>query len=49
MWSVIVILAITLNMANVTGYTKCDRDAKQKLQGFVTQGIMNNLMSNFVR
>ncbi|ORX62672.1 DUF846-domain-containing protein [Hesseltinella vesiculosa] len=29
-WLVIVVVAIVLNMANVVGYTQCDKDAKRK-------------------
>jgi hypothetical protein len=29
-WLVIVVVAIILNMANVYGYTQCDRDAKKR-------------------
>eukprot|EP00158_Paraphelidium_tribonemae_P001625 Partr_v1_DN24630_c0_g1_i1_m59746 putative Family with sequence similarity 18, member len=46
LWSVIVIVAITLNSANVVGYTKCDRDAKSRFKGFVSQGLMNGMMQN---
>jgi len=44
MWLGLCILAISLNMANVVGYTKCERDAKKNLQGFVAQGLMSGLM-----
>ena len=30
-WLLVVIVAITLNAANIVGYTKCDKDAKKKL------------------
>lgn len=46
MWSVIDAVAITLSTANLAAYTKCDRDAKQKLKGFLSQQFMQNLLPN---
>ncbi|KAK3807134.1 MAG: Golgi apparatus membrane protein tvp23 [Linnemannia elongata] len=53
-WLVIVAVALALNMANVIGYTQCDKDAKQKwASGFASNmlggsgagGLMGGLMS----
>ena len=46
LWAVIVCVALTLNSANVVGFTKCDKDAKKKLTGLVQTGLMSGLMSN---
>jgi hypothetical protein len=29
-WLLIVVIAVILNMANVIGYTQCDKDARRK-------------------
>lgn len=53
-WLLIVAVALSLNFANVIGYTQCDKDAKQKwatgfasnmLGGSGAGGIMGGLMS----
>lgn len=53
-WLVIVAVALALNMANVIGYTQCDKDAKQKwasgfasnmLGGSGATGLVGGLMS----
>ncbi|RGB32416.1 hypothetical protein C1646_670166 [Rhizophagus diaphanus] len=41
-WLIIVAIAITLNMANVVGYTQCDKDAKKKwATGFAARAATN--------
>jgi hypothetical protein len=42
----LVITAFSLNSANVVGYTKCEKDAKKKLQSAVAAGVMSNLMGD---
>ncbi|KAG9289165.1 hypothetical protein G9A89_022474 [Geosiphon pyriformis] len=39
-WLLIVAVALTLNFANVLGYTQCDKDAKRKwATGFASQNV----------
>jgi hypothetical protein len=48
-WLVLPIIAVMMNVANVVGYTKCDKDAKKKLSNFVTaqsQGWVGNMVSS---
>ncbi|CAO3632402.1 unnamed protein product [Cunninghamella blakesleeana] len=43
-WLVIVVVAIVLNMANVIGYTQCDKDAKKKwATGMATRSALGSL------
>lgn len=42
-WIPLVVLAALLNSANVVGYTKCEKDAKKKLQSSVAQGLMGSM------
>ncbi|CAO3579201.1 unnamed protein product [Absidia cylindrospora] len=43
-WLVIVVVAIILNMANVVGYTQCDKDAKRKwATGMAAQSAFGSL------
>jgi len=42
-WLLIVVVAIILSGANVVGYWKCQKDAKQKIQNFTTAFIANRL------
>ncbi|KAI7882996.1 DUF846-domain-containing protein [Lichtheimia hyalospora FSU 10163] len=45
-WLVIVVVAIILNMANVYGYTQCDKDAKRKwASGIAAQTALGSLGS----
>ncbi|TPX64920.1 hypothetical protein SpCBS45565_g05561 [Spizellomyces sp. 'palustris'] len=51
MWLLVTIVAITMSMANVIGYTKCEKDAKAKVTNFiagqgVVQGFVGNMISN---
>ncbi|CAG8548860.1 17379_t:CDS:2 [Cetraspora pellucida] len=42
-WLLIVAVAITLNLANVVGYTQCDKDAKRKwATGFAARAAGSN-------
>ncbi|CAG8676902.1 19442_t:CDS:2 [Dentiscutata erythropus] len=42
-WLLIVVVAITLNLANVIGYTQCDKDAKRKwATGFAASAAASN-------
>ncbi|KAF7722286.1 Golgi apparatus membrane protein TVP23 A [Apophysomyces ossiformis] len=45
-WLVIVAVAIVLNMANVIGYTQCDKDAKRKWAGNAAQSALGTLGGN---
>jgi len=52
-WLLVDIVALSLNVANLIGYYKCEKDAKQKLGGFLgnknmLQGIIGNVISNKV-
>lgn len=38
-WLLVVLVALALSGANLVGYWKCERDAKQKLQAFIAQRI----------
>ncbi|KAG0166590.1 Golgi apparatus membrane protein TVP23 A, partial [Apophysomyces sp. BC1034] len=42
-WLVIVAVALILNMANVIGYTQCDKDAKRKWAGTAAQSALGSL------
>ncbi|KND00622.1 uncharacterized protein SPPG_09139 [Spizellomyces punctatus DAOM BR117] len=51
MWLLITIVAITMSMANVIGYTKCEKNAKAKVTNFiagqgVVQGFVGSMISN---
>jgi hypothetical protein len=37
-WLLVVSVAISLGSANIYGYTKCDKDAKQKMQNVLSSG-----------
>ncbi len=41
----VVVVALALNVANVVGYTKCDKDAKKKLTGMAAEYSKSFLMS----
>mmetsp|Transcript_40 Transcript_40/g.44 ORF Transcript_40/g.44 Transcript_40/m.44 type:complete len:246 (+) Transcript_40:163-900(+) len=48
-WLIIVVVALSLSGANIVGYTKCRKDAKQKLASFVEGGMargMSSMMAN---
>jgi len=46
-WLVVVVAAISMNMANVVGYTKCSQDAKQKMAQLFDQGSAGLVMNAF--
>lgn len=39
-WALIVVVAVTLSAANIIGYTKCKKDAKQKMQSLMSRGAL---------
>lgn len=41
----IVIVAIALNLANVIGYTKCEKDAKKNLTSMASKFVGQQLLS----
>ncbi|KAL3902066.1 MAG: hypothetical protein SGCHY_000100 [Lobulomycetales sp.] len=41
-WLLVVAVAIVLNMANVVGYTKCEKDAKSKVNNFISGHVQNS-------
>jgi uncharacterized membrane protein len=43
-----VVVALSLNVANVVGYTKCEKDARQKLTSLAGQYISTSLMQQAV-
>jgi hypothetical protein len=48
-WLVLPVIAVMMNIANVVGYTKCDKDAKKKFNNFVaaqSQGWVGNMMTS---
>jgi hypothetical protein len=50
-WFLVDIVALSFNIANLLGYYKCEKDAKQKLGGFLGnksmfQGMIGNVISN---
>jgi ABC-type dipeptide/oligopeptide/nickel transport system permease component len=49
LWLPLVTLSLTLTMANAIGYTKCDKDAKKKLNptSFENIGTVLNFMNRF--
>ncbi|KAJ1928760.1 Golgi apparatus membrane protein tvp23 [Tieghemiomyces parasiticus] len=51
-WLLVVIVAIVLSGANLVGYMRCDKDAKQKWSGLADQaagaGALGGLMSGMV-
>mmetsp|Transcript_31770 Transcript_31770/g.51810 ORF Transcript_31770/g.51810 Transcript_31770/m.51810 type:complete len:242 (+) Transcript_31770:178-903(+) len=48
-WLIVVVVALALSGANIIGYTKCRKDAKQKLQGFVESGVTGLMASEGFR
>mmetsp|Transcript_12126 Transcript_12126/g.36559 ORF Transcript_12126/g.36559 Transcript_12126/m.36559 type:complete len:266 (-) Transcript_12126:285-1082(-) len=43
-WLIVVVAALSLSGANIVGYTKCSKDASQRLQKFAEQGVAQNLV-----
>lgn len=44
----IVVVAVTLNAANVVGYTKCSKDARANISSFARTTIINSIVHSFV-
>ncbi|KAJ3191510.1 Golgi apparatus membrane protein TVP23 A [Irineochytrium annulatum] len=52
-WIVVVVVALVFNMANVIGYMKCQKDARQKVTNYIAgtswfQSIMGSFISERV-
>lgn len=45
-WLTIVAIAISLNLANVIGYSKCDKEAKKRLKNMVGQSLFQTFVAN---
>ncbi|TDH71439.1 hypothetical protein CCR75_008251 [Bremia lactucae] len=45
-WALIVMVAVALSGANIIGYTRCKKDAKQKMQLLMSNGAMGALSSS---
>jgi hypothetical protein len=41
----VVIAALSMNLANVYGYTRCSSSAKKRMESLVQQGIRNTTMA----
>ena len=47
-WFLVTVVAISMSMANLVGYTKCDKDAKTKTNLMGDQSFMSNMVSNAI-
>ena len=45
-WLIVIIAALSLSFANIIGYTKCSKDATQRLQNFADQGMAQNIVNS---
>jgi hypothetical protein len=45
-WALIVVVAVALSGANIIGYTRCKKDAKQKMQSMISQGALGAFSSS---
>lgn len=45
-WALIVVVAVALSGANIIGYTRCKKDAKQKMQSLMSQGALGAFSSS---
>ncbi|OQS04239.1 hypothetical protein THRCLA_03518 [Thraustotheca clavata] len=45
-WALIAIVALTLSMANIVGYTKCSKDAKSKMKSMMAAGALEAFQSS---
>uniref|UniRef100_K3WNX7 Golgi apparatus membrane protein TVP23 homolog n=1 Tax=Globisporangium ultimum (strain ATCC 200006 / CBS 805.95 / DAOM BR144) TaxID=431595 RepID=K3WNX7_GLOUD len=45
-WALIVVIAVMLSSANIIGYTKCKKDAKQKMHSLMSQGALGALSTS---
>ncbi|KAJ3037102.1 Golgi apparatus membrane protein TVP23 A [Rhizophlyctis rosea] len=48
-WFLVTIVSIVMNVANLIGYTRCEKDAKAKLTSFIAgQGMVQGMVGNFI-
>ncbi|KAG2768736.1 hypothetical protein PC129_g15884 [Phytophthora cactorum] len=45
-WALIVVVGVALSGANIIGYTRCKKDAKQKMQSLMSQGALEAFSSS---
>ncbi|KAH6568610.1 hypothetical protein BASA50_000427 [Batrachochytrium salamandrivorans] len=46
---VITLVAVSMTMANLIGYTQCEKDAKKRVASYIAdQGIMGNVVSSII-
>lgn len=45
-WALIVAIALLLSAANIIGYTKCKKDARQKMHSLMSQGALGALSAS---
>ncbi|KAF1792705.1 Ribose-phosphate pyrophosphokinase, N-terminal domain [Phytophthora cactorum] len=45
-WALIVVVGVALSGANIIGYTRCKKDAKQKMQSLMSQGALGAFSSS---
>ncbi|CAH0490020.1 unnamed protein product [Peronospora farinosa] len=45
-WALIVVVGVALNGANIIGYTRCKKDAKQKMQSLISKGAVGAFSSS---
>lgn len=45
-WALIVVIALLLSAANIIGYTKCKKDAKQKMHSLMSRGALGALSTS---
>ncbi|EQC27098.1 hypothetical protein SDRG_15106 [Saprolegnia diclina VS20] len=45
-WALIAIVALMLSAANIVGYTKCSKDAKNKMKSMMASGALEALQSS---
>ncbi|KAJ8610812.1 hypothetical protein CTAYLR_006440 [Chrysophaeum taylorii] len=43
-WLIVIIAALSLSSANIIGYTKCSKEARQRLEKFAAGGVAQNLV-----
>lgn len=44
-WLIVIAAAIALSGANIVGYTKCSKEARQRLETFAAGGVASSIMS----
>ncbi|KAJ3129179.1 Golgi apparatus membrane protein TVP23 A [Physocladia obscura] len=48
-WTICVVVALVLNMANVIGYTRCHKDAQSRVNNFIqNRGLMQSVVTTIV-